>query len=130
MAIQGFGNVGKTRTACPGYTWNKTYCGWREYGAIYNSGGIDMKALMEHFKKGKGCRVQGSGTDSKCAAFETEAFMMVPAAIEGVITEKTQGNQGKSRLELANGLQHRRQMIFCIETVCLFFRTSFLMQEA
>ncbi len=106
MALQGFGNVGKyAAILAPEILGTKLIAVGDEYGAIYNAKGIDMEALLDHYKKtGKIPGFKGAEEISNAQLLETEAFLLVPAAIEGVITaENAPRIQAKIICELANG---------------------------
>jgi glutamate dehydrogenase (NAD(P)+) len=106
IAVQGFGNVGKF--ACklaPELLGMKLVAASDEFGAIYNSDGFDVEALMEHHAKtGSVKDFAGAKEISNGELLELEVDVLVPAAIEAVITADNAANvKAKIICELANG---------------------------
>ncbi len=86
VAIQGFGNVGTWAA------WEANERGYRvvavsdEHGAVFNEGGLDVKALLEHVAE------HGSITDAPNTSSLTnddllalDVDVLIPAAVAGVI---------------------------------------------
>lgn len=105
VVIQGFGNAGAT------YARLAEERGWKvvgaadSRGAVLNPEGIDVAALEQH-KKDTGSVSGFSGAENIEAAdiLKQECDVLVPAALEGVITEENAADvQAKAVVELANG---------------------------
>lgn len=106
MIIQGFGNVGRycAILAKEMIGVNVIAVG-DEYGAIINEKGLDIDDLCRHFERtGSVKDFPGSKAISNKELLETKCFILVPAAIEGVITESNVNQLDcQILLELANG---------------------------
>ena len=106
MVIQGFGNVGKWCAILA-----KELIGVNviavsdEYGAIINEQGLDIDELCKHYDRtGSVKDFPGTKAISNAELLETKCYILVPAAIEGVITEKNVDKiDCRILLELANG---------------------------
>lgn len=105
VIIQGFGNVGsETAIALAGY--GAKIIGISDYtGGIQNPKGIDIKKALSYVKSQKVLRdFNGGEPISNEDLLELKCTVLVPAALERVITEKN-ASQLKCRLlaEAANG---------------------------
>jgi glutamate dehydrogenase (NAD(P)+) len=105
VVIQGFGNVG-SETAIALASYGAKIIGISDYtGAIYNPKGIDLKKALTYVQYQKVLQdFDGGEPISNEALLETKCTVLVPAALERVITEKNAGKL-KCRLlaEAANG---------------------------
>ena len=106
MAIQGFGNVGSFAASIGEEMFGMKLVAISDVaGAIRNPNGINIKALFEHYEKNK--TLAGCPDTEEIPRDELlfqECDLLIPAALEGVITEKNVGNvKTKMILELANG---------------------------
>jgi len=104
VAVQGFGNAGLHFAELSHPNW-KIVATSDSKGAIYNSEGLDIAKLIEH-KKSVGSVVDFSGskniTNEELLALEVD--VLVPAALNSVITEKNWENvKAKTIVEIANG---------------------------
>ena len=106
MAIQGFGNVGSFAAQLGEEMFGMKLVAISDvHGAIRCPGGMDIKAMFEHFGKHK-TLVGTPGTEEipRDELLVQECDLLIPAALEGVITEKNVGHiKAKMILELANG---------------------------
>jgi len=103
IAIQGFGNVGY---------WFAHHAHQRGYlvvaisdskGAVYNSKGIDPGAALAHKQSGGRLSELGQALSNE-ELLELEVEVLVPSALENVITEKNAGQiKAKVIIEMANG---------------------------
>jgi glutamate dehydrogenase (NAD(P)+) len=105
VVIQGFGNVGsETAIALAGY--GAKIIGISDYtGGIHNAKGIDIKKALEFVKYQKVLRdFDGGEPITNEALLELKCTVLIPAALERVITEKN-APKLKCRLlaEAANG---------------------------
>ena len=106
MAIQGFGNVGMySAILAPEILGTKLTAVSMVDGALVNPNGIDVSALVEYFnQKGTIVGFPGAAPLPLDELFMQECDLLIPAALEGVITEKNAGQiKAKMILELANG---------------------------
>jgi glutamate dehydrogenase/leucine dehydrogenase len=105
IAVQGFGNVGywfSHHAAQQGY---KVVAISDSRGGVYSAQGLDIPALLVHKQK------HGSLETFKCdkhlsnaELLELDVSLLVPSALENVITVKNAGKvRAKYILELANG---------------------------
>jgi glutamate dehydrogenase (NAD(P)+) len=105
VVIQGFGNVG-SETAIALANYGAKIVGISDYtGAIYNPKGIDLKKALSYVQYQKVLQdFDGGEAITNEALLETKCTVLVPAALERVITEKNAGKL-KCRLlaEAANG---------------------------
>lgn len=106
MAIQGLGNVGKYGALlAESILGVKIIAAADETGGVYNPNGLDARKLVDYVAINGG--VAGypeSDAITNEELFEVEATVLVPAALENVITEKN-ADKLKCKLccELANG---------------------------
>ncbi len=89
VIVQGFGNVGSNAARLM-YEAGYKIIGIVEFdGGLYNPNGIDVDALWEHrYRTGSIHRFVGAEAMDPKQLFETECDILVPAAIENVITSK------------------------------------------
>ena len=106
LAIQGFGNAGQFAAILGEEILGlKLVAASDSKGGVYNAKGMDAKALVKH-KQATGSVVGFPGAQqvSNEKLLELDVTVLVPAALEGVITEKNAGNvKAKIVCELANG---------------------------
>jgi hypothetical protein len=106
VAIQGFGNVGLNAAFLAG-----PLCGCKviavsdSKGGIYNQAGLDIGKVSTHKKKtGKVQDFAGSGNISNEELLELEVDILIPAALENVITKRNADKiRAKFVAEFANG---------------------------
>lgn len=105
VAVQGFGNAGSI------YAHMAAEKGWKvvavsdSKGAIYNADGLDVQAVAD-FKAQNGSVVGFAEAEELTneALLEIACDVLVPAALEGVLTAENAGNvKAKAIVELANG---------------------------
>lgn len=104
-AVQGFGKVGRGAAAFLADAGVKVEAVSDVYGALHRSGGIDIRALEEHVDR-TGSVVDFPGADPIPGAslLELPVDLLVPAAIEGVITGTNAGAiRARIIVEGANG---------------------------
>lgn len=105
VVIQGFGNVG-SETALALAAWGAKIIGISDFtGGITNPKGIDVKDALAYVAKNKSLQgYKGGDALTNEALMELPCTVLVPAALERVITEKNAGKL-KCRLiaEGANG---------------------------
>ena len=106
-AIQGYGNVGSfTHQLGPEILGLKVVAATDVRGGVYNPKGLDYAEVMAYAKKNGGSPAGFPGAEpcSNEQVLELPVDVLIPAAIEGVITAKNAPNV-KARLvaELANG---------------------------
>jgi glutamate dehydrogenase (NAD(P)+) len=105
VIVQGFGNVG-SEAALALYNWGAEITGISDYtGGIYNPKGIDLQAALAHVAQHKSLQgFRGGDAVTNEQLLEMECTVLIPAALERVITEK---NAGKLRCRIlaegANG---------------------------
>ena len=88
VAVQGFGKVGRAVARLFSEAGAKVIAVSDEWGAVYDPGGLDHKALLAHFK-GTG-RVEGfagAHTIGRDALVGLEVDFLILAALEGLINE-------------------------------------------
>ena len=105
IAIQGFGNAGMNFAQILDKSGYKVVAVSDSHGGIYNPEGLDIKKVIAH-KDASGSVVDFEGTknitNEQILALPVK--ILVPAALEGVITEKNVGRvKADIILELANG---------------------------
>lgn len=105
VVIQGFGNAGATFADICARHGVKIVGVSDSTGAIELYGGIDIKALHEHKQRtGSVKDFPGARNISHAELLELECGVLVPAALEGQITEDNAARiRAKAILELANG---------------------------
>lgn len=105
VAVQGFGNAGAT------YAEMAAKKGWKvvalsdSKGGIYNADGLDVAAVSAYKKEHRSVvGFPNAQTISNEELFAVECDVVVPAALEGVITvDVARSIKAKMVLELANG---------------------------
>ena len=106
MAIQGLGNVGKYGALlAESILGVKIIAAADETGGVYNPNGLDARKLVDYVAINGGVAdYPESDAITNEELFEVEATVLVPAALENVITEKN-ADKLKCKLccELANG---------------------------
>ena len=103
--IQGFGNVGSRAAKFVTEEGSKVIAVSDVEGGIYNSKGLDIKELYRHVAEtGTVVGFKGSETISNSELLEIPCDILIPAALEGVIT-KDNADKIKAKLivEGANG---------------------------
>jgi glutamate dehydrogenase (NAD(P)+) len=105
-AIQGYGNAGsfahKLGTELLGL---KVIAVSDSRGGVHNSRGLDYEAVMAHKKKtGSVVKFPGAEAISNEALLELDVTVLVPSALESVLTEQNASKvKAKIIVELANG---------------------------
>ena len=105
VAVQGFGKVGYHAAYFFHQKGYKVVAVSDINGGIYNPNGLNPEAVMEHNRKtGSVVGYPGAKSISNEELLELDVSILVPAAIEGVITEKNADNiKAKVVIEGANG---------------------------
>ena len=106
VAIQGFGNAGQfAATLAKSLLGCKVVAVSDSRGGVYNANGIDAKALIAHKSKtGSVVGFPGTKPISNEELLELDVTVLIPAALENVITEANAGRiKAKISVELANG---------------------------
>ncbi len=106
VAIQGYGNAGQFAASLfPELLGCKIVAVSDTKGAIYSEDGIDPNALLAHKNKtGSVAGFPGTKPITNESILELPVDVLVPAALESVITEKNAGKvRAKIICELANG---------------------------
>jgi glutamate dehydrogenase (NAD(P)+) len=105
VIIQGFGNVG-SEAALALYDWGAEIIGISDFtGGIHNPKGVDLKAALAYTEKNKSLQgFPGGQAMTNDELLEQPCMVLIPAALERVITAKNAGKL-KCRLlaEGANG---------------------------
>jgi len=105
IVIQGFGNVGGVFAKLAEKAGAKVVGVSDSKGGIYNLDGLDIEKLMKHKEEGGSVVCfENSSEVLNNDLLELECDVLVPAALESVITEENASRvQAKVILELANG---------------------------
>jgi len=106
MAVQGFGNAGQyAATLGRELLGTKLVAASDTKGGIFKADGIDPYALVEHkAKTGTVVGFPGTTPLTNEEVLELEVDVLVPAALENVITERNAGRiKARISAELANG---------------------------
>jgi glutamate dehydrogenase (NAD(P)+) len=106
MAIQGFGNAGQyAATLGSSILGLKVIAASDSQGGVHNPAGLDAKALVDwKQKKGSLAGFPGSSPITNEKLLELDVTVLVPAALENVITETNASRiSAKIVCELANG---------------------------
>jgi len=111
VAIQGYGNAGQfAHKLVQEMFGSKVVAISDTKGAIYSKGGLDFDRLMEHKQKTRsvvdfpGASLIGGGEEGNRELLELDVDVLIPAAIENVITEENAPRiKAGIILELANG---------------------------
>lgn len=103
IAIQGFGNAGRTFARLASAAGYKIVAVSDSRGAIYNADGLDVAAVEAHKDETRG--VSGApGSDALDDVLAVDCDVLVPAALENALHGDNAGNvKAKVLLELANG---------------------------
>ena len=105
VIIQGFGNVGSNAAKLMSEAGYKVI-GIAEFdGGLYNSRGIDVNALLEHRQR-QGTVTGFAGAENAASAdlLTTECEILIPAAVENVITSRNAAKiKARILCEGANG---------------------------
>ena len=103
--IQGCGNAGANAASIWYKAGHKVIAVSDSKGAAYNPDGLDVDKLIVHKSEtGSVLDFAGSENISNEELLELECDLLIPAAFEGVITEKNANNiKAKTILEIANG---------------------------
>jgi glutamate dehydrogenase/leucine dehydrogenase len=104
-AIQGFGNAGSVAACFLHEMGSKIIAVSDSKGAVYNKEGFNPNKVMEHKQKtGSVVDCEGCETISNSELFELECDVIMPAALENVITRDNASNiNAKIVIEVANG---------------------------
>lgn len=105
VAVQGFGNVGRNAALLLHKDGFKVVAIGDIYGGIYSADGIDVEKLVDYVAK-TGSVVDFPGTTkiSTMDVLEVDCDILLPAAVQSVITEKNAANvKAKLIMECANG---------------------------
>ncbi|MFT4508445.1 Glu/Leu/Phe/Val family dehydrogenase [Caballeronia sp. 15711] len=105
IAVQGFGNVGGIAARLFQEAGAKVVAVQDHTGSLYKSSGIDAVALFEHVGKHGGVAgFEGADPVSKDEFWTIESDILIPAALEGQITEENAPKiKTKIVVEGANG---------------------------
>lgn len=105
VVIQGFGNAGSVFAELCSRAGVNVVGVSDSKGGVYNPDGLDITALSNHKKEtGSVTGFEGRETITQDELFALPCDLLVPAALEGVITEQNAKTiQAKVILELANG---------------------------
>lgn len=104
-AIQGFGNVGAWAAELFTEEKGRVVAVSDAFGATHNDAGLDILALRAHVASGgKLADFAGGAAIDKSEILKVDCDVLVPAAIGGVIDEKSAGDvRAKYVVEAANG---------------------------
>lgn len=105
VAVQGFGNVGSSAAELFTAAGAKIVAVQDHSGTVVNDHGLDMGDLMPWIQQGEGVKgFKGGETIDDEAFWDTPCDILIPAALEGQITEARAGRiQAQLVLEGANG---------------------------
>ncbi|MCH8985050.1 MAG: Glu/Leu/Phe/Val dehydrogenase [Acidobacteria bacterium] len=105
VVVHGFGNVGQYAALAVTELGAKVIAVADITGAIHNDSGLNIEALMAHVKETGGvAEFADSDKIEPATIFELECEFLIPAAIQGVITEENAPRvKAKVILEGANG---------------------------
>ena len=105
IAIQGFGNVGSSAAELYAANGAKVIAVQDASGAVLNTHGLDIRALMAHTEAHGGVAgFTGGDAIDPNAFWDLETEVVIPAALEGVITaERARTLKTRMVLEGANG---------------------------
>lgn len=105
IAIQGFGNAGMNAAKLLSAKGFKIIAVSDSKTGVYNPKGLDIKKIVEHKQKTKTlCNIKTEKEITNAELLELKVDVLVPAALEGVITSQNVDNiKAKVILELANG---------------------------
>ncbi len=105
VAIQGFGNVSSFFARASVKLGYKVVALSDSKGGIYNQEGLDLEAVAAHKKQTGSLKdFAGSKNISNSELLELDVDVLVPAALENVLTKENAGNvKAKLIIEMANG---------------------------
>jgi glutamate dehydrogenase (NAD(P)+) len=105
VAVQGFGNVGSVAAQLLAKEGCKIIAISDRHGAFYNKNGIDIEAALKHTQKVRSLEGwTGGDAISNEELLTLDVDVLVPAALENVITSKNAGKiRAKIICEGANG---------------------------
>jgi glutamate dehydrogenase (NAD(P)+) len=112
VAIQGYGNAGQfAHELMVQMFGSKVVAVSDSRGAIYKEDGLDFKPLVEHKNKTHQVKgfpgaksIEGDAEAANAKLLEMDVDILIPAALENVITRENAGNiKAKIVAELANG---------------------------
>lgn len=106
VAIQGFGNAGSfAAILATSLLGCKIIAVSDSKGGILNKAGLDVEAVIKHKEKtGSVINFPKSESISNEKLLELDVVLLIPSALEGVITDKNASNiKAKIMCELANG---------------------------
>jgi len=105
VALQGFGNVGSAAAELFAANGSKVIAVQDHSGTLHAERGLDVPALMRHVEQHGGVAGFGGGEAIDAEAFwRLETDVLIPAALEGVITAgRARTLQTRLILEGANG---------------------------
>jgi glutamate dehydrogenase (NAD(P)+) len=106
VAIQGFGNAGSfAASLATSLLGCKIIAVSDSKGGILNKAGLDVEAVIKHKEKtGSVINFPKSESISNEKLLELDVVLLIPSALEGVITDKNASNiKAKIMCELANG---------------------------
>ncbi|MFX1520294.1 MAG: Glu/Leu/Phe/Val dehydrogenase [Promethearchaeota archaeon] len=104
-AIQGFGNAGSVAARFLHEVGTKVIAVSDSKGAVYNKEGLNPNKILEHKQKtGSVINCEACETISNTELLELECDVLMPAALENVITKENAPNiNAKIVIEVANG---------------------------
>ncbi len=103
IAIQGFGNAGRNFAEIASKQGYNIIAVSDSKGGIYNKDGLNIEKLIKHKRTQPVSTFPGKRISNE-ELLETDVDVLVPAALENVITEKNANKiKAKIILELANG---------------------------
>lgn len=105
IAVQGMGNVGGVAAKLFAEAGARVVAAQDHGGSIYNESGLNIPALLNHVaKQGTVAGFEQSQAISHDAFWETPCDILIPAALEGQITQANANRiQAKMIIEGANG---------------------------
>ena len=105
IAVQGMGNVGGVAAKLFAEAGARVVAAQDHGGSIYNEAGLNIPALLNHVaKQGTVAGFEQSQAISHDAFWETPCDILIPAALEGQITQANANRiQAKMIIEGANG---------------------------
>ena len=105
VAVQGFGNVGSHATRFLAQAGAKVLAVSDQYGGVHAAAGLDIDALLVHVQQtGSVVGFAGGEAIDNIALLALDVDVLIPAAIEGVLDEKTAATvQARWVVEGANG---------------------------
>lgn len=105
IAIQGFGNVGTFAAMCAAELGAKVVAVTDVNGGLYNSNGLNIPKLLEHYKTKRSFQgFDGGEPINNEQLFALKVDVLIPAALDGVINEKVAKTiEAKYIIEGANG---------------------------